>query len=163
MTVQRLLERLHDPDYFFAREVGAPAKEIALKLLHTPIERLMLMNCAGHQIRSARRFVHIGEKLRLFIVMVLQDAINPGYAIADKGGFFTWLLYARRLLVDAVVAADEGVVAEGHVGRFDGEGVILETLMLVTCGWSVVRSLQVELTLPVSNLGVGSSASGVSV
>jgi hypothetical protein len=29
------------------------------------------------------------------------------------------------LLVDAVEAADEGVVAEGHVGSLDREGVIL--------------------------------------
>lgn len=58
-------------------------------------------------------------------MVVLQDAVDLGHAIAGEISFIRGFLYTTGLLVDAVVATDEGVVAKGHVRGFDGERVIL--------------------------------------
>ena len=70
-----------------------------------------------------------GEELGLLVVVVLRDAVVPGEAVADEVVLVAGP-DAGSLLVDAVQAADEGVVAQGHVGGFEREWIGLFVLLI---------------------------------
>lgn len=42
----------------------------------------MLVDCSAHETCFAGCLVKVGEKLCLLIVVVLMDAVVPGYAVA---------------------------------------------------------------------------------
>lgn len=84
----------------------------------------MLFYGAVHQALFVRRLVDGGEELVLLVMMMLRDAVMPSYTVADKL-LLVGRLDARSLLIDAIEASDEGVVAQGHVGGFDGKWVCL--------------------------------------
>jgi hypothetical protein len=59
--------------------------------------------------------------------MMSLDAIDPGEAISDKIGLVRGFLNSGGLLVDAVETPNEGIMAQCHVGSFNGERVVLES------------------------------------
>ena len=74
--------------------------------------------------RLSRRLVQGRKQADFFPGVVLAEASNPCGAVGDKvftvGGSKVW-----SVLVDAVEAADEGIVGEGDARGVDGEGVVL--------------------------------------
>lgn len=64
----------------------------------------------------------LGEKLSFFIAVVGVHAVSPGDEVAGKVEFNGG---GGGLVVGAVEAAAEGIMAEGYVGGFGCEGVIL--------------------------------------
>ena len=117
----------------------------------------MLFDRIIHHAILANSLVNGWEKLSFLVMVMLRDTVVPGQAIAHKietvGCLYSW-----SLLIDTVEAADEGIVAQGHVGGFDGERV-----RLVMFFRAVDRVSLRRLTLPVSNFGVCITASGVSL
>ena len=65
-----------------------------------------------------------GKELGFFVVMVFRNAVMPSEAIADEIAAIArpdpW-----SLLIDAVEAANEGIVAQDHVRSFNGKRVRL--------------------------------------
>lgn len=126
MTVQRLLERVHDGNQLCGGELRTRFIEIGLHPVHPAVKKLVLLHGICHQTSRAGRLVDVGKQVRLLIVVVGLDAFDPRLAVADEVRLVRGLLEARGLLVDAVEAADECVVAESHVGSLDGERVFLQ-------------------------------------
>lgn len=88
----------------------------------------MLIHSSIHQPILPRGLVKSGEQLSFFIVVMLSNAVTPCDAIADKICLVS-RLDARSLLVDAVEAADEGVMAQSHVRRFNSKWICLVKLV----------------------------------
>lgn len=66
-----------------------------------------------------------GKKPNLFLKVVLADACVPSDTVANE----VFVLRGGKLwslLVDAVQAADEGIVGEGDAGGVDREWIVLE-------------------------------------
>ena len=84
----------------------------------------MLFNCIIHHAGLANSLVNGREKLGFLVMVMFCDTVVPGQAITHKIESVGWL-YSWSLLVDAVEATDEGIVAQSHVGGFNGERVRL--------------------------------------
>lgn len=82
----------------------------------------MLLDGAVHDAFFARSLVDGGEEGGLLIVVMLRNTCLPGETITNKV-IAVGRLDAWSLLVDAVEATDEGIMAQGHVGCLDGERV----------------------------------------
>ena len=87
-------------------------------------ERTMLFNGAVHDAFFADSLVNGRKELGLLIAVMLRDTVMPSKTIAYKICAVGWL-DAGSLLVDTVEATDEGVVAQGHVGCFNGKWIRL--------------------------------------
>lgn len=87
--------------------------------------RTMLLESGAHEPFLAGGFVEIGEELGLFVVMMLIHTVVPGYAVACKVQLVR-PRYSWGLLVDAVEAADKGIVAQCHMRGLNCEWVGLE-------------------------------------
>lgn len=96
-------------------------------------------------------------------MVVGRHAVNPRQAIPDKVRPINRLLYIGGMLVDAIEAANKGIMAQSHMRGFDGERVILgvDQKYFANSRPSKVP-LQHSLTLPVSNFGVGINHKGLS-
>lgn len=70
----------------------------------------MLVVCSTHEPFLAGRLVEVREELGLLVVVVLVDAVVPGYAVACEVQLVR-IGHAWGLLVDTVETADEGIVA----------------------------------------------------
>jgi hypothetical protein len=68
--------------------------------------RTVLVDRAIHEALLTSSFVDAWEEFGLLVVVVHGNALMPGEAIAYEI-FFVCRLYPRRLLVDAVEAADK--------------------------------------------------------
>ena len=117
----------------------------------------MLFNRILHHAVQADSLVNGWEKLCFLVMVMFCDTVVPGQAIAHKIKTVGWL-YSWSLLIDTVEAADEGIVAQGHMGGFNGERVRLVTFLRAANRVSFRR-----LTFPVSNFGVCITASGASL
>lgn len=73
--------------------------------------------------------LHLGEKVRLLVVVMRLDELVPSEGVADKVRLVL-LLDVGRLEPDGVEAADDGVVEHGHVACACGEDVGLESSTL---------------------------------
>lgn len=70
----------------------------------------MLVEGGTHEPCLAGGLVEIRKELGLLVVVVLVDAVVPGYAVACEVQLVC-IGHAWGLLVDTVETADEGVVA----------------------------------------------------
>ncbi len=84
----------------------------------------MLFNRALHYAFFANSLVNGRKERGFLIVVMLGDTVMPGEAIAHEihtvGRLYPW-----SLLIDTVEATDEGIMAQGHMGGLNGEGVRL--------------------------------------
>lgn len=88
-------------------------------------QRTMLVEGGLHEPCLAGSLVEVGEELCLLVVVVLMDAVMPGYAVACE----IRLVCVRHpwgLLVDTVEATDEGIMTQGHVRGLNRERVCLK-------------------------------------
>lgn len=88
-------------------------------------QRTMLVEGGFHEPCLAGSLVEVGEELCLLVVVVLMDAVVPGYAVACEVQLVR-IWHAWGLLVDAVEATDEGVMTQGHVRGLNRERVCLK-------------------------------------
>jgi hypothetical protein len=89
----------------------------------------VLLNLVAHDTLLAGGLVNFQEEAGLLIVVVLLDQPVPGKSVGDevrKVG----LLQARCLLVDAVEASDERIVADAHMRGFCSETVGLRQTVI---------------------------------
>lgn len=88
-------------------------------------QRTMLIEGGLHEPCLAGSLVKVGEELCLLVMMMLMDAVVPGYAVAREVQLVrVW--NAWGLLVDAVETTDEGVMTQGHVRGLNRERVCLK-------------------------------------
>lgn len=88
----------------------------------------MLVHGTTHQPLFLRSLYKCREQFGLFVMMMLCNTVNPSDTVADKVRLVSCGLYARHLLVDAVEAAYESIVAQGHVGGLYSEGICLHVV-----------------------------------
>lgn len=84
----------------------------------------VFLDRGSHKICPASRFVDTGKQFDLLVAVVRIDAVVPGDAVVHKVGLVCGR-QAWSLLVDAVEASDEGVVAYRHFRCLEGESVCL--------------------------------------
>lgn len=79
--------------------------------------------------RLSGSLVQSRKQSDFFPKVVLAEASDPCGAVVDKV-FVVGRCEVWRVLVDAVEAADEGIVGEGNAGGVDGEGVVLREIFV---------------------------------
>lgn len=88
-------------------------------------QRTMLVEGGSHESYLAGSLVEVGEELCLLVMVMLMDAVVPGYAVACEVQLVR-VRHAWGLLIDAVEATDEGVMTQGHVRGLNRERVGLK-------------------------------------
>lgn len=81
----------------------------------------MLIDISLEKTPYANHILEAREHWLLLEHVVMRDPAGPGRDEEEQIGHVVWIVHVRRLQVDAVQAAEHGVVGEGHlVGDVDG-------------------------------------------
>ncbi len=123
----------------------------------------MLLVRPGPDVVVVENLLHLGEEHGLLVVVVRLDELVPRQGVADEGGLVL-VTDVRGLLIDAVVAAQDGIVEERHVRRTGREDVGLFSFNpVVSCeGGNGRAGGRGRRTFFVSNCGVETSFMGLS-
>ena len=125
MRLQRGPEGVHHAENGAGLEsggVGAEGGEVGFELGEAGVKGVVLGLLAVHQAGDAGGGVELGEQDGFLPVVVRLDHAVPGEAVVDEIGVVGGLKMGR-LLVNAVVAEDEAVVDDSHVGGFVSEDI----------------------------------------
>lgn len=123
---ERLLEVLHDIDERLAAELGGPGLHASQvrRERGEPAEEGLVLGVRGGPDGGvvAEDGGDLREEHGLLVVVVRGDELVPRPRVPDEVGLVGRRGHVRRLLVDRVVAAQDGVVQQRHVrgaGRED--------------------------------------------
>lgn len=73
----------------------------------------MLCNLVIHNSLLAHGLFNCGKEVGFFIMMMFLDEVMPRKAVADKV-VLIWSRDSWRLLIDAVITANYGIVTQCH-------------------------------------------------